>query len=353
MMPEKGVFTKVLSREKTRKIPLYCTGYPEPQFIEKYLENYKPKPNSNENFILNGRDYNLIRQMGFDAISLWDFRRGKGGYPLHNNLRVDGWGRIYKNNWYTWKGIFKDEQTIENWKHLKLPSRDNIKLLKNFLQKNEAKLDFVLSLPGLFEKTWQSMGFSYFAKSLKSNYKLIEKISAFFFTYVKVLISLLQSVGAKLFIVADDVGYKNREFIPTELWRKLFFKKYQEIVQLIHQKNHKIIIHSDGYISDMMDIFIDLGFDAVQSLEPNAGVDILSLFKRFQNEICFIGNLDISLLTFGRPHQIEKYVKKLIKTSRETQSRLIISPTQQIISKVNPKNIRTMIETAKKFEFKL
>ncbi|MFX1320362.1 MAG: hypothetical protein ACFFAQ_01845, partial [Promethearchaeota archaeon] len=222
MTVKKGVFTRVLSREKTRKIPLYCTGYPESQFIENYMEIYKHKLNFNENFILNGRNYNLIRQMGFDAISLWDFRRGKGEYKLSNQLRVDGWGRIYKNNWYTWTGMFKDEQTIEHWINLKLPSKDKIKILKNFLQKNEAKLDFVLSLPGLFEKTWQSMGFSFFAKCLKSDYKLVEKVSTFFFTYVKDLISLLQSVGARLFIVADDVGYKNREFIPKEIWRKLF-----------------------------------------------------------------------------------------------------------------------------------
>ena len=352
MKSEKNDFLKVLSKEPVSRIPLYCTGYPEQQFINNYVNLYNLKLN-NENLVLDRKDYDIIKQMGFDAISMWDYRKGKGGYILSNQLRVDGWGRVYKENWYMWDGVFKDEQIVTNWKHLKLPSKSKIATLMDFLQKNETKLDLVLSLPGLFEKTWQSMGLKYFAKCLKYNFSFIEKIADFFSEYVKKLTLLLQNAGAKIFLVADDCGYKNREFIPPKMWQKIFFSKYQEIIKMIHEKNQKIIIHSDGYISNMMEIFIDLGFDAIQSLEPNAGVDIFSLFKRFQNEICFIGNLDISLLSFGTPQQVEKYVTKLIKKSRETMSPLIISPTQQINSKVNPKNIKTMIETTIKFEFKI
>lgn len=352
MKSEKNDFLKVLSKEPVSRIPLYCTGYPEQQFINNYVNLYNLKLN-NRKFVLDRQNYNIIKQMGFDAISLWNFRRGKGGYILSNQLRVDGWGRVYKENWYMWDGVFKDEQIVTNWKHLKLPSKSKIATLMDFLQKNETKLDLVLSLPGLFEKTWQSMGFKYFAKCLKYNFSFIEKIADFFSEYVKKLTLLLQNAGAKIFLVADDCGYKNREFIPNEIWQKIFFSKYQEIIKMIHEKNQKIIIHSDGYISNMMEIFIDLGFDAIQSLEPNAGVDIFSLFKEFKNEICFIGNLDISLLSFGTPQQVEKYVTKLIKKSRETMSPLIISPTQQINSKVNPENIKTMIATTKKYQLNI
>ncbi|MFX0042711.1 MAG: uroporphyrinogen decarboxylase family protein [Candidatus Hodarchaeota archaeon] len=352
MISEKSDFLKVLSKKTINRIPLYCTGYPEQQFIENYINLYNLKWND-KNRVLIQKDYNFIKQMGFDASSMWDFRRGKGGYQLSDQLRVDAWGRIYKENWYMGDGLFKDEEIVANWNHLKLPSKSKIVTLTMLLQKYETKLDLVLTLPGLFEKTWQSMGLKYFAKCLKNNFDFIEKVANFFSKYVIKLTQLLQNAGAKIFMVADDCGYKNREFIPREIWRKIFFNKYLEIIKMIHEKDQKIIIHSDGFISDMMDIFIDLGFDAVQSLESNAGVDIFSLFKKYQNDICFIGNLDISLLSFGTPQQVEEYVTKLIKKSRETISPLIISPTQQINSKVNPKNIKTMIETTKKFDYKI
>ncbi len=351
MTSHRNSFLKTLSKDLTPRIPLYCTGYPELEFIANYIDQFNLKTESGD-LILIKKNYNIIEQMGFDAISIWDFRRGEGGYKLSDDRRVDGWGRVYKGEWYLWEGVFKNEKVIQDWEYLKLPSKEKCNELKEFLQKSIENLEFVFSLPGLFEKTWQSMGFYYFAKSLKrNNFKFIEQIVLFFSDYVKKLIKVLQATGAKIFIIADDYGYKNRTFLPLELWRKLFFKVYEEIIGLIHEKKHKIIIHSDGYISDMIGVFIDLGFDAVQSLEPNAGVNIFSLFKEFRNQICFIGNLDMSLLSFGTQQQVRDYSRKLIKGAKKYNCSLVVSPTQQINAKCIPKNINAMIETTKIFKY--
>ncbi|MFX0142475.1 MAG: uroporphyrinogen decarboxylase family protein [Candidatus Hodarchaeota archaeon] len=343
-------FIKALSKEFTSRIPLYCTGYPELEFINQYVDQYNLKTNKVD-LILNNKNYSIIEQIGFDAISLWDFRRGEGGYKLDAERRVDGWGRIYKGDWYLWDGVFRNEKIIQNWKYLNLPPHENLNMLKGFLKRSNISLEYVFSLPGIFEKTWQSMSFNYFAKCLKrNNLNFIKDVAQFFTDYVKKLIKLLQATNAKIFLVADDFGYKNRTFISKELWKKLFYKSYSEIINLIHQKNQKVIIHSDGYISDMIGNFIDLGFDGVQSLEPNAGVDIFSLFKKFRNKICFIGNLDISLLSFGTPQEVKTYTIKLITKAKENNCSLVVSPSQQINKKCNPININTMIEMTKIFK---
>ena len=191
------------------------------------------------------------------------------------------------------------------------------------------------------------MGFIYFSKCLRKNYTLIDTIISFFSNYLKKLIDIIQKTGVNIFLIADDCGYKKRSFISKEVWQKLFFDPYKEIINKIHSNNQIVIIHSDGYICDLIDVFINLEFDAVQSLEPNSGVDIFSLFKKFRNQICFIGNLDISLLSFGTPSQVKQSVEKLIKKSRKYRSPFILSPTQQINSKCNPVNIKVMSETIK------
>lgn len=345
----KNNFLKALSRVQITQVPLYCTGYPELEFIDKYSKYYNIKLN-NKNFTLNEKNYSIIEQMGFDAISLWDFRRGEGGYTLDDQRRVDGWGRIYKEDWYMWDGVLKDKSIVKNWKHLKLPSKERLRSLKNSLAKTSDKLEYVISLPGLFEKTWQSMGLVQFAKSLKKNLDLVESVVSFFSDYLKSLIKGLQNTGAKIFLIADDYGYKKRTFIPKEIWHFLFYNRYKKIINIIREGKQKVIIHSDGYISDMIETFIDLGFDAVQSLEPNAGVDIFSLFKKYNNQICFIGNLDINLLSFGTPQQVKDYVIRLIKKAQKYNCSLVVSPTQQINSKCKLKNINTMIQITKRFK---
>jgi uroporphyrinogen-III decarboxylase len=345
-------FLKALTKKPVERIPLYCTGYPEIEFMKKFIKQYTLKSDNNTNLLLMDKDYSLIKQMGFDAVSIWDFRRGEGGYMLKDDLRVDGWGRIYKENWYMWDGLIKDQHTLENWEYLNLPTEKDFLKLENFLTYIKDVMEPVLSLPGLFEKSWQSMGYLHFAKSLRKNIGFIEDIISYFTDYVKRLIRKLQKAGAEIFLIADDCAYKKRTFLSNELWQKLFFKSYREIIDFIHKDNHKVIIHSDGNISSMIDIFIDLKFDAVQSLEPNSGIDIFSLFKSYSNNICFIGNLDVStLLSFGTPFQVKSYTEKLIKKAKKFNISLIISPTQQLITSVKPENIRSMIETTINFKY--
>ena len=299
------------------------------------------------NLILYNKDYSIIKQMGFDAISIWDFRRGPGGYKLNNELEVDGWGRIYKGSWYQNDGVFKNKKVLESWEHLVIPLNKDFEILKNFLKNMRFKLIPILSLPGLFEKTWQSMGLKHFSYCLRHNLAFIEDIIDFFSEYLERLVIFLQKAGAKIFLIADDCGYKTREFIPKEKWKDLFFNKYESIVELIHKENNLIIFHSDGNITNLIEIFIDIGFNAIQSIEPSAGMNIISLFQKYKNKITFIGNLDISDLIYKKPVYIKNYVEKLIMNAKKYNSSLIISPTQQINTKVKPENINAMIEATK------
>lgn len=353
MRKSNNPFLDALNKQRIQNFPLYCTGYPESNFLNNYVQKYEIHPELDEKFVLNGKNFSVIEKMGFDAVSLWDFRRGKGGYILdkEKNLRVDGWGRIYKDEWYSWDGVLKDTETLENWAHLNLPSQTEFNKLKDFLHAMEKRLHIVLSLPGLFEKTWQSIGFVHFSKLLKNkDLDFIKDVVSFFSRYVKSLIKALQAVGASLFLIADDIGYKKRLFIPKELWKKLFTDEYKAIIELIHSKKEgKVIIHSDGYITDMVVLFIEIGFDGIQSLEPTAGVDIFSLFEKHRNRICFIGNLDVSnLLSFGTPSEVKIYMNQLITQAKKYGCSLVISPTQQILSSVKPENVNAMIQTAKK-----
>jgi len=344
-------FEMALDKKKPPCTPLYCTGYPESTFIAHYLKKYPLSLSDGELFRLNNKNYELIKLMGFDSISLWDYRRGEGGYVLSDGCRVDGWGRIFKGKWYLNEGLFTSERMVDDWEHLTLPSRKDMDKLARFLPilREHLGLVPVMSLPGLFEKTWQSMGLLHFSKCLKNNDPLIRRVITFFFSHLIKLIGNLQKIGADYFIIADDCAYNNKEFIPTEMWKRLFAPKYNKIVKLIHQHNQKVILHSDGYITNLIKIFVEVGFDAVQSLEPNAGVDIFKLFREFGNQICFIGNIDMNELVYASPEKIKSFVTDLLINAKRAHSCLIISPTQQINARVKPKNVNVMIKTTKEF----
>jgi len=88
-----NIFLKVLSKIQSEYVPVYCMGYPKTEFINNFIYRYKLESNPTE-YTLHGNDYNFIKLMSFDAISIWDYRRGKGGYELNKSLCVDGWGNL-------------------------------------------------------------------------------------------------------------------------------------------------------------------------------------------------------------------------------------------------------------------
>ena len=344
----KESFKEALTKSVPDAVPLYCTGYPDQEFMFHFLERYDLPIEQGSDLILNKKNYSLIARMGFDAISLWDYRRGPGGYRLNNDLRVDGWGRIYKGNWYQNDGVFKDKEILKEWKHLCLPPQKDLNHLQSILPGLEKLIVPVLSIPGLFEKTWQSMGLRSFSRYLLTNIDYLHQVVDFFYQYVMNLLPALIEAGVQYFLIADDCGYKQRTFLSPQYYRDLFANPYISLVRYIHDQGGRVILHSDGNITDFVEIFINLGFDGLQSLEPNAGVDIFSLFQQYNSQICFIGNLDVStLLYYGTPSQIIDYVNHLIIKSRESCSPLIISPTQQISIHIDPANIRALIDATK------
>lgn len=353
-------FLNTFKENSPNKISLYCTGFPELPFLDTYSQAY-PFPQqikNDQHLIFFENNYSYIRYMGFDAISLWDLRRGPGGFPLKKELgmRIDPWGRKFKDNWYVGDGIIKDRHTLGNWEELRLPLEKNLQKLGVFirnLRKDQYNLTPLLSLPGLFEKSWQAMGLKTFAINLRKDIEFIVEVITFFEDYILKLVKVLQKVGVKYFLIADDIGYKKHLFIPKDLWSDLYVSKYKNIVHRIREgtKESLCVLHSDGYISEMIDVFIECGFDGVQSLEPNSGVLLKDLFKKFGDNIVFIGNVDVStLLTFGTQIDVKNYVENLIKASKRYNARLIISPTQQIHGLVKPKNLKTMIDSTNSYQ---
>lgn len=90
-----------------------------------------------------------------------------------------------------------------------------------------------------------------------------------------------------------------------------FYKKIIREVKAF--KDVPVIFHSDGYLYDALPDIVNCGFDAIQSLQPSAGMDIERVKKEFGDKLCLIGNVDLNyLLPFGTPQEVEKEVKELV-----------------------------------------
>jgi uroporphyrinogen decarboxylase len=76
-----------------------------------------------------------------------------------------------------------------------------------------------------------------------------------------------------------------------------------------------IVFHSDGFIEPLLPDLIDAGIDCIQSLEAPAGVDLAGLKEKLGDRVCFMGGMDLTVLSFGTPKNVEDEVKRCIKAA--------------------------------------
>lgn len=107
--------------------------------------------------------------------------------------------------------------------------------------------------------------------------------------------------------IMDDWGSQNALLTSPEIFRKFFKPMYKDYVDIAKSCGKYVFMHSDGYITEIMEDLIDIGIDALNS--QIFCMDIKELGNKFRGKITFWGEIDRqNLLPHGRVEDIEKAV---------------------------------------------
>jgi hypothetical protein len=127
--------------------------------------------------------------------------------------------------------------------------------------------------------------------------------------YVKELELWAETEVDALFFM-DDWGSQNALLVPPRVWRKLFKPLYRDYVEIAHSRGKYIFMHSDGYISEIMEDLVELGIDALNSQVFCMGVKELG--DRYRGKITFWGELDRQqLLRAGSTQDVIEAVESM------------------------------------------
>ncbi len=76
----------------------------------------------------------------------------------------------------------------------------------------------------------------------------------------------------------------------------------------------KVILHSDGNIGPLLDLFIDLGFDGINPVEFHTGLHPLELRDRYGDRIALLGGLDNALiLPRGDRDEVREHTREVLR----------------------------------------
>lgn len=201
---------------------------------------------------------------------------------------------------------------------------------------------------GIFESTWQCMGFVNFTRYVYQKPDFVKRVIDFWTgLYLQYMDAIMKS-GLEVVLGGDDLGQKTGPIMRPELVEKLFGESYRRVSELVHKQNKKLIWHSCGNIYAFLDKFIEWGFDGVLTLEPTAGMELGKVREQVGHKLVLVGNLDVAyLLVRGTREEVEAAVKRAIREAAKGGG-YVLSPSHSHTS-VDPTRLEWMVEAAHRY----
>lgn len=150
--------------------------------------------------------------------------------------------------------------------------------------------------------------------------------------------------GVDVVILGDDYAHNFAPMMSPAHFEEFIYPRLKKAVDAIHEEGALCIKHSDGNLWSILDLIIAAGPDAINPLEPVAGMDIGRVKAAYGDRVCLVGNIDCGeLLSHGTREQVEAAVRKCI-TAAAPGGGFILSSSNSIHSSVNPDNYLAMVE---------
>lgn len=200
---------------------------------------------------------------------------------------------------------------------------------------------------GIFDTTWQAMGFTTFAKEYRKNSKLYKGIIKFYANVTKANVEkIIEATGGKFAIInlLDDVAFKGSPMISPERWAQDLLPYYKEICGMIRDAGMHAIIHSDGDVTTLVPYLKQAGFEGLQGWEGGASPAII---REKHPDFVTIGWGDVGQIPFWNKAEIEQHAKSILDALKENRH-LVMGPSTVIFEKMPIDNIRHFIDCIKK-----
>ncbi|RLC96923.1 MAG: hypothetical protein DRI40_01790 [Chloroflexi bacterium] len=251
-------------------------------------------------------------------------------------------------------GLLTTEDKWEAWVENKRPSFDMMiqnvagyhrKLVDNY---GDRIYPIGYAAPGIFENSWQPIGFVNFSRFVYQKPNFVERVIAFHTDlYLRYLDAVMQS-GVEVVMGGDDLGQKTGPMMRPELIEKLLGESYRRVSETVHKKGRKLVWHSCGNIYSLLEKFVEWGFDGIITMEPTAGMELGRVREQVGHKLVLVGNLDVSyLLVRGSREEVEAAVKKAIRDAARGGGYILSASHSH--SSVDPKRLEWMVDAAHRY----
>jgi hypothetical protein len=180
--------------------------------------------------------------------------------------------------------------------------------------------------------------------AILQNPELVRAATAYLVREQNLADEVLVHPEADAVLVAHDFGHKTGPFLSPATFRDLFLEANRTRIKNLKEKGgKKVFLHSCGNVNSYLDFFIDLGFDAYQSIQASANMDICDLKKKYGDKMTLWGGISLENLISGTPDDVRRDVRRAMACAK-TGGRFILGASHSVAVGSRYENFMAMLE---------
>lgn len=253
------------ARKRTDRTPLDCWLY-QKQFLE-LLE----------------RDYGT-REQFMDEFNI-DLATGYVPYPNQLGRKIDvteladtELGDARNPRWLTHKEWNEDFAGLN---------------IREAVERHGERRAIVAHLWGIVEGTSSFLGIENCWANLGLEPELM---MAWFDRYADWLGDLAESCideGVNIITLSDDWGSNKNMLFSPRMWRAMIAPYAERVVKRVRARGVPVNLHSDGYIMNIMDDLVTIGYSSIHPVQETAGMDPATIKEKYGKDLVIYGSLDV------------------------------------------------------------
>jgi uroporphyrinogen decarboxylase len=119
--------------------------------------------------------------------------------------------------------------------------------------------------------------------------------------------------GLDGFALCADYCFNTSPFMSPDQFAEFVTPYLARLIRAYRDLGFYTIKHSDGNIMPIIDQMVDCNPHALHSLDPQGGVDIAEVKRRYGERVCLIGNVNCGLLQTGTDAQAREAARYALR----------------------------------------
>ena len=173
--------------------------------------------------------------------------------------------------------------------------------------------DYVLrlSINGPFWQLREWLGMENLCMMMVEDPDFVQEMIDYWTEFVmQTLEPILQNVDVDDILISEDMAYKEHSMISPAMTRRYLLPTWKAWTGMIKDSGDTIVsMDSDGYVGELIPLWIEAGIDLCEPIEVAAGNDIAAYRQRYGKKMAYHGGIDKRALARGGAEMHEEIMR--------------------------------------------